>query len=284
MDQLSATPIPGTSGGTSPFFSPDGQWVGFGRLGDGELRKVPLSGGPAVTLCKAAALFGASWGSDGTIVFATARNGGLWRVSDAGGRPEALTTLQPGEYSHRLPHILPGGRAVIFTISKGANQWDDTQIVVRSLETGSRPCSSRAERMGAMCLRDTWSTSAWEHSWPLPSTLFDSRVTGGATGLMDGVMQAANRNLNDMHNTLAAQFTVSDTGALVYVTGGAVPAAERSLAWVDRQGTRQSLPAPPRPYYNPRLSLDGQRVAVHTRGIRSVELRHRTRRAQRGHR
>ena len=92
-------------------------------------------------------------------------------------------------------------------------------------------------------------------------------VTGDATGLIDGVMQAANRNLSDMDNTLAAQFTVSDTGALVYVTGGAVPAAERSLAWVDRQGTSQALPAPPRPYPTPRLSPDGQRVAVSTQRI-----------------
>ena len=57
--------------------------------------------------------------------------------------------------------------------------------------------------------------------------------------VIDGVMQAANRNLSDMANTLAAQFTVSETGALVYVTGGAVPAADRSLAWVDRQGASQ---------------------------------------------
>ncbi len=84
-------------------------------------------------------------------------------------------------------------------------------------------------------------------------------------------MQAANRNLSDMDNTLAAQFTVSDTGALVYVTGGAVPAAERSLAWVDRQGTSQALPAPPRPYFTPRLSPDGQHVAVSTQqDIRQV--------------
>ena len=121
MDQLSATPMAGTSGGSSPFFSPDGQWVGF--WAGGELRKVPLGGGPAVTLCKAAALFGASWGSDGTIVFATARNGGLWRVSAAGGTPEALTTLQPGEYQSpvaphaaRRPrrdlHDLEGGESV----------------------------------------------------------------------------------------------------------------------------------------------------------------------------
>ena len=173
MDQLGATPMAGTRGGSNPFFSPDGQWVGF--WAGGELRKVPLGGGPAVTLCKAAAIFGASWGSDGTIVFATARNGGLWRVSAAGGTPEALTTLQPGEFSHRLPHMLPGGHAVIFTISKAANRWDDTQVVVRSLATGEadRP-RSQGERMGAMCRRGTWSTFTWGRSWPFPSTLFDS--------------------------------------------------------------------------------------------------------------
>ena len=114
MDQLSATPIAGTIGASSPFFSPDGQWVGFWAAG--ELRKVPLGGGPPVTLCKASTTFGASWGSDGTIVFADARNGGLLRVSANGGSPTPLTTLQPGEYSHRLPHMLPGGRAVVFTI------------------------------------------------------------------------------------------------------------------------------------------------------------------------
>src|SRR4029079_13103791 len=127
---------PGTSGGGNPFFSPDGRWVGFGA--DGELRKVPLGGGPAVTLCKASALFGASWGDDGTIVFAEQRNGGLWRVSAAGGTPESLTTPQPGEYSHRLPHVLPGSRAVIFTILKAPDQWDNTQIALWSLDTGQQ--------------------------------------------------------------------------------------------------------------------------------------------------
>ena len=80
-------------------------------------------------------------------------------------------------------------------------------------------------------------------------------VTGGATGVIDGVMQAANRNGSYMANTLAGQFTVSDTGALVYLTGGTVAAADRSLAWVDRHGTSQALPAPPRPYFVP----DGSR-------------------------
>ena len=264
MDQLSATPISGTSGGSSPFFSPDGQWVGFGAYG--ELRKVPLSGGPAVTLCKASALFGASWGDDGTIVFAEQRNGGLRRVSAVGGNPESLTTPQPGEYSHRLPHMLPGSRAVTFTILNGPDLWDDTQIVVRSLDTGQQTVLVTG---GA----DGRSVSTGHLVYVRLGTLmvvpFDPvrlAVTGGATGVIDGVMQAADRNASYMANTLAGQFTVSDTGALVYLTGGAVAAADRSLAWVDRHGTSLPLPAPPRSYSGPRLSPDGQRVAVNSLG------------------
>jgi serine/threonine-protein kinase len=264
MDQLSATPISGTTDGDSPFFSPDGQWVGFGA--GGELRKVPLSGGPAVTLCQASALFGASWGDDGTIVFATQRNGGLWRVSAAGGAPEPLTTPQPGEYSHRLPYILPGSRAVIFTILKGPNLWDNTQIVVRSLETGTQTVLVTGGADGRYL---STGHLVYVRLGTLMAVPFDPgrlAVTGGATGVIDGVMQAADRNASYMANTLAGQFTVSDAGALVYLTGGAVAARERSLAWVDRNGTSQALPAPPHSYTAPRLSPDGQRVAVYTRG------------------
>ena len=262
MDRLAAVPLPGTIGGSSPFFSPDGQWVGF--LAGGKLKKVPLAGGPAVTLCDAASLFGASWGSDGTIVFAFARNGGLWRVPAAGGTPEALTTLQPGEYSHRLPHVLPGARAVIFTISKGAQLWDDTQIVVRSLETGKQTVLVTGGSDGRYV---STGHLIYVRMGTLMAVPFDPvrlAVIGGATGVVDDVMEAANRNLSDMDNTLSAQFTVSENGALVYLTGGAVPAAERSLAWVDRQGRSQPLSAPLRSYRTPRLAPDQQRVAVST--------------------
>jgi len=262
MDQLSAVPIAGTGGGSSPFFSPDGQWVGF--IADGELRKVPLGGGPAVRLCKAASLFGASWGDDGTIVFATLRNGGLWRVSAAGGTPEALTTLQPGEYSHRLPHMLPGSRAVTFTIMKAAYRWDDAQIVVRSLDTGNQTVLVTGGSDGRYV---STGHLIYVRLGTLMAVPFDAArlvVIGGAIGVLDDVMQAADRNVSDMANTLAGQFTVSDTGALVYLTGGAVAAAQRSLAWVGPKGRSQALVAPPRPYIVPRLSPDGQRVAVTT--------------------
>ena len=83
-------------------------------------------------------------------------------------------------------------------------------------------------------------------------------------------MQAADRNLSDMANTLAGQFTVSDTGALVYLTGGAVAAGDRSLAWVDRHGTSQTLEAPPRSYSAPRLSPDGRLVVFTHQDIHNV--------------
>jgi serine/threonine-protein kinase len=268
MDQLGATAIAGTSDGYNPFFSPDGQSVGFGA--DGELRKVPLRGGPPVALCKAVALFGASWGDDGTIVFATQRNGGLWRVPATGGTPEALTTVQPDEYSHRLPHMLPGGRAVIFTALKGPNLWDDAQLVVRSLDTGQQTVLVTGGSDGRYV---STGHLIYVRLGTLMAVPFDPvrlAVTGGATGVIDGVMQAANQGANYIANTLAGQFTVSDTGALVYLTGGTVPANQRSLAWVDRHGTIQALPAPPRPYMAPDLSHDGQRVAITTTDNRQV--------------
>ncbi|MGE3513176.1 MAG: protein kinase, partial [Vicinamibacterales bacterium] len=246
MDQLSALPLSGSSGGISPFFSPDGQWVAFGA--DGELRKVPLSGGPAVTLCKTSALFGASWGDDGTIVFAEQRNGGLRRVSAVGGTSESLTTPRPGEYSHRLPHMLPGSRAVIFTILNGPDLWDDTQIVVRSLDTGQQTVLVTGGADGRYV---STGHLVYVRLGTLMAVPFDPvrlEVTGGATGVIEGVMQAADRNASYMANTLAGQFTVSDTGALVYLTGGAVAASDRMLAWVDRHGKSLPLPAPQRSY------------------------------------
>ena len=85
-------------------------------------------------------IVGASWGSDGTIVFGQ-RAGGLFRVSAAGGNAEPLTTLDAtqGESSHRLPFVLPGSQAVLFTVTYAqSQQWDATDIAVQSLATGER--------------------------------------------------------------------------------------------------------------------------------------------------
>ena len=215
-----------------------------------------------------------------------ARNGGLWRVSAAGGAPEALTTLQPGEYSHRLPHMLPGGRAVIFTISKGAKPWDDTQIVVRSLATGQQTVLVTGGADGRYV---STGHLVYVRLGTLMAVPFDARrlvVTGDARGLVDGVMQAANRDLSDMDNTLAAQFTVSETGALVYVDGWCHACAESHAGVGGSAGHEPGAPCAAAPVSQAtRVARRPARGRLHPGGYRSdVELRHRARRAQRGDR
>ena len=261
MDRLDVTPIPGTSGGSNPFFSPDGGWVGFAAAG--ELRKVPLAGGPAVMVCKAAALFGASWGTNGTIVFATARNGGLWRVSAEGGTPEVLTTPRPGEvqspvtpYLARRPrrhlHDLKGGeslgqhadrRAISFNerpdrTHRRRSRWALRAYGAHRLRTSGythgrslRPCPARAHRWGDRPHRRRHAGRR------LQLERYGEYAGGPVHGL--------------------------GTGTLVYVTGGVLPAIQRSLAWVDRKGTSQPLSAPPRTYRTPRLSPEGGHVSAY---------------------
>ena len=135
LDQDEGRPIPGTEGAVVPFFSPDGQWVGF--WASGYLKKVSISGGAPLTLCEALAMRGASWGTDDTIVFAPTATSGLFQVSAAGGTPQELTTLKEGENSHRWPEFVPDGKAVLFTVGTAQN-WEAQQTVVQSLETGER--------------------------------------------------------------------------------------------------------------------------------------------------
>ena len=104
------------------------------------LLRVSVGGGPTSTICALPnTLFGASWGTDGTIVFGTIDPGsGLWRVAAVGGEPVLLTTpnSEQGEVDHAWPEVLPGGHAVLFTIV--ANSIDESKIAVLSLDTGEQ--------------------------------------------------------------------------------------------------------------------------------------------------
>src|SRR5262249_21656912 len=116
LDESEVKELFAAQGGTSPFFSPDGQWIAF--FGHGNLRKISVNGGQAIDICRSTAAYaGGSWGEDNHIIAALSAAGPLWRVASAGGEPQAITTLDSAsaEASHRLPQILPGGKAVIFT-------------------------------------------------------------------------------------------------------------------------------------------------------------------------
>ncbi len=129
-----------STGRINPFFSPDGAWVGFATERDRSWKKVSILGGPFVTLWDSPTPpRGASWGPDDTIIFAQSASGtGLFRGPAAGGEPEILTTPdeEQGETVHLWPEILPGGRAVLFTVLTGATA--RRTIAVLDLETNKR--------------------------------------------------------------------------------------------------------------------------------------------------
>ena len=262
LDQLTGTVVAGTDGAESLFSSPDGEWLGF--WAGGELRKVPIGGGPVVKLCDLdSPPYGASWGSDNTVVFGM-QNGGLLQVSADGRTPEELTTLdtEKGEVSHRLPAWLPGGEALLFTVRKRTRgSWEDAQIVVQSLRTGERKVLIEN---GADARYAPSGHLVFARLGTLMAASFDLarlEVTGSPVGVIDGVLQAANLRGSN-HDTGATQFSFSENGLLTYLPGGIFPGEEESLVWVDRKGRVEPLAALKRPYGQPRLSPDGRQVAV----------------------
>jgi serine/threonine-protein kinase len=253
LDRFEATPIPGTEGAGSPFFSPDGQSLGFSA--EGKLKKVSLGGGAPLTICSVTASRGATWGPNDTIIYTPSNAiSGLFQVSAAGGTPKPLTVPDrtKGEYGHRWPEILPGGKAVLFTVWTGVSL-DEARIAVLSLDTGKQ----RLLVEGGTYARYAPSGHlVYVRAGELLAVPFDLErleVTGPPVSILQGVSM---RPL-----TGAAEFAFSANGSFAYVPGGP-RGGERALLWVDRKGAAQPLPAPPRGYTTPRLSPDGQRVAL----------------------
>ena len=240
----------------TPFVSPDSAWVGFNDIGDDTLKKVSIRGGPPVTIGSVGAPFarGASWGPNDTIIFGTSLPSGLWRISANGGEPEALTPDQDQDTANYVwPHILPGGRAVLFTILTGG-AIENAQIAVLDLETneqrvlvpgGSHPRYSSTGHIiyGASgALRAVgFNLDRLEVTNPNPVPVVDGVVTK-ASGAVD--------------------FDLAHDGSLVYIGGDDQVGGGRTPVWVDRQGREEPVGLPSRFYMMPRLSPDGTRLAL----------------------
>jgi eukaryotic-like serine/threonine-protein kinase len=252
---LEAQPIPGTEGAAEPFFSPDGQWLGF--FADGKLKKISVTGGEALSLADAVDPRGASWGSQGMIVFVPRRASTLQKMSDAGGPPEPLTRFVKEEDSHRWPEFLPSGEAVLFAALYGGGNWNDAQISAQRVGTGERQDLVQG---GTHPRYAPSGHLVYAQRGTLMAVPFDARrlaVTGAAVPVQEGVLQST--------FTGAAQYSFSGTGSLVYAPGS-VQATQRRLVWVNRSGVEQPVAAPARAYRGPRLSPDGREVAVAVEG------------------
>jgi serine/threonine-protein kinase len=255
MGGLESTPIAGTADAISPFFSGDGRWVGF--FADGKLKKVPVFGGPAVTVCDASIGFGGAWASGDRIIFSPTTGSGLMQVSGVGSKPVRATTLDAnaGEFSHRWPELLPDGDTVLFTVGT-VGSWDDAQIVAQSLSTGRRVSLVHG---GTHPHYLKTGYLVYAHAGALMAVPFDARslkVTGQPSRVLENITQSSDG---------AAQVAIADSGDAVFVPA-ATSSAERRLLSVDRTGATTALGAPPRAYSTPRLSHDGRRLLVTING------------------
>jgi Tol biopolymer transport system component len=250
LEQLHATPLSGTAGADSPFFSPDGQWIAF--FADQKLKKISVTGGPTVTVCDAPNTRGGAWGDDGTIAFSPSVGGSLLRVSSAGGNPEPLTTLDDGEVTQRWPQLLPGGKAVLYSGHTSTSGFDNASIIVQPLPAGARKVVQRSGYYGRYLPSGHL---VYIHDGTLFAAPFDLdklELTSQPVPVLEGVIG----------NTFGGgQFAVSNNGTLVYLPGRSL-SYEAPIHWMDRDGKTTPLRTTPANWNNPLFAPDGRRLAM----------------------
>jgi len=251
MDNPKARAIPGTEGGISPFFSPDGKWLGF--FSDQKVKRVSIRDGVVVMLGDATSPHGGSWSTQRMIAFGSLPVGPLQQTPDDAPAPQPLTHLEKGEVSHRSPQFLPGGKSLLYVAGTSSFNWSsESQIVAQEGTSGRRNLVS-----GAVSPRYASSGHLlYAQEGNILAAPFNARrlaITGPAAPLVEGVLQS--------RVTGAAQYAVSTTGSLVFVSGG-MQTDHRKLVWVDRLGKEQAVAAPVRAYLFPRIAPDGKHVAM----------------------
>ena len=250
VDRDSPQLIDGSDGAADPFFSPDGNWVGF--FAHGSLKKLRVEGGTAVSLCTARPGSGASWGTDKTIVFGGGPFGGLARVSQDGGEPVVLTAPAAGsrEVSYGWPDVLPGGSQVLYTAVSLAG----SRVALFDVSTGvSYPIVESA----AFGRYSPTGHVVFERRGRLeaaPVSMRERRLTALPRPILRGLATA--------DATVAGpRFAFSRTGSLIYVPATSSDIEER-LHWLDTRGQLEPVPIPPVALGAVDVSPDARRLAM----------------------
>ena len=242
LDDPSVAAIPGTEGGSGPFFSPSGRSLAF--VANGKLKRIDVAGGPAVSLADVAAGSppGGAWNREGTLLFAAQGDAGLFRIAESGGRPAPLTTRNAtrGDVSHRFPQFLPDGRSFLFTVLGPEG----------GIYTGSLD-SSQTRRVVGDAGRGYYVDAGYlvfQRGHAVLAVPFDglrAEVSGTEFPIADRVFPG--------------QYPATPGGDLAYRFDGDVSA---QLAWYSRDGRRLAVIGPPGPYRQIALSPSGRRVAI----------------------
>ena len=246
LNQLEAVPVSETAGAIEPFFSSNGEWVGF--WADGELKKVPVTGGLPVVIAETARPFGVTWNADDTILFgAGGGTGAVWQVAATGGSPEAIVPSAGAITGILRPQYLPEGDRLLFSVIQSR------RVLIHSLVTGER--QTVVEDGGGDARYLPTGHLAYVDNGTLLAVPFDASqgaVTGAAVPVIEGIEQGDPGRV--------AQYAFADSGSLVYERRRSADAL--SLVWVNREGEEREFPLPSANYNWPRVSPDGTKLAV----------------------
>jgi len=242
LDALQAHPMTGTDDASYPFWSPDSHYIGFYAQGERKLKKIAVSGGPAQPLCDAGVSPGGSWNRDDVIVFTSA--GGIARVSAAGGVPADVI-----KGSSMFPVFLPDGSHFLYSVSGVSVEQDG--IYVSSLD-GKENRRLLADESSVLFAAG-WLLFIRENT--LMAQLFDPasrQIAGEVLPVAEGVSLTGNGRY--------APVTASETGVLLYQSGGTVSGGNNQMGWYDRRGKLLGAIGTPGRVYEPAISPDEKSV------------------------
>ena len=256
VDELEATVLRGTEGGGSvPFFSPDGESIGFvGEQNGRTLKRVSALGGPPVTIASFDSQpYGMEWTRDDTILFSLNSPLGLLRIPAVGGEFEQLTTVDEASgQGHHHPTLLPDGDTVLFTISDSSGE--EPQLARLSLSSGE-----------VTHLPLNGSDPIYSPTGHIVYVVSDGTMRAVGFDLDRLELTSTNavpvlENVNSGFSGNTGNFGLAANGSLVYLSGD-TQAASRTLVWVDREGREEAIGAEPGDYLGLRLAPDGERAA-----------------------
>jgi serine/threonine-protein kinase len=269
MNGLQSTSLPNTDNPLQPFFSPDGGELAF--FSNATLKRMPVTGGTPVPVVTVIDPRGADWAPDGTIVLTPDISAGLSRVASAGGELVPVTTLGPGERTHRWPRFLPGGRAALFMVQMTDGAYDDGTIEAVTIATGERKVLVRG---GTYPMYVEPGFLLYGRQGTIYAVEFDHErleVRGNPQPVLSGALTNSS-GVGAGTTNGAAQFAVAN-GMAMYLTGAGASATDLELVVLDRTGTKEIFKSAERKAFRDvRFSPDGGRLGLRISDGRTEQL------------
>jgi TolB-like protein/class 3 adenylate cyclase/Tol biopolymer transport system component/tetratricopeptide (TPR) repeat protein len=260
LDETIVRELEGTEGAWMPFFSPDGNWIGFQTLA-GKLKKVAFDGGGAREICDSFPPIGGTWLDDDTIIFTgqdESKVGSpfsdLFRVPSSGGIPELITEAKgaaTGEYTHCQPVTMVGLGAVLFGVAVDVDTYNTALL---DLETGKYETILRGARAASYSSSGHIVFYRDNALWSVP---FDANKMK-PYGTERKIQSITSMNLG----SVSMPYAISNDHSLLYMPEFVEPEIKRQLVWLDRNGQARDVQLGHRPYFDPRVSPDGTRIVL----------------------